>query len=258
MFGNRKNCYNLIHEVIDSVDKSVSQDPDIVDGNYTLAAKRRSEAWDVIDTSDDEVFQTNLYDWYLAQGQSERLLSINSPYIITYLQRKSADDIAHADLLWRYYNQANLNHEAAAVQLALAKSAFTLSLDRRIEYLSRAKANASAQKSGVGRQTRQALLRESTDLLDVANIQDDILQRLKGDARIVADRRPTVIQELDGPILGLTEVSNLPSFLSLSNLLSSSTTATQTKLATTTSASSSTKPLTTATPQISDPHGRTS
>ena len=215
MFGNRKNCYNLIHEVIGSVDKSVSQDPDIVDGNYTLAAKRRSEAWDVIDTSDDEVFQTDLYDWYIAQGQAERLLSINSPYIITYLQRKSVTDIAHADLLWRYYNQANLSHEAAAVQLALAKSAFMLSLDRRIEYLSRAKTNASAQRPGIGRQQRQLLLRESSDLLDVANIQDDILQRLKGDARVTADRRPGLIQELDGPILDLSTVSKPASALCL-------------------------------------------
>lgn len=206
MFAKRKQCYDLIHQVITALARSASQVPDIVDGQYTLASRRRTEAYDVIDTSEDEVFQTDLYDWYLAQGQADRLLSVNSPYVITYLQRKSSGDIAHADLLWRYYNQVERYHDAATVQLALAKSTFTLSLDRRIEYLSRAKANASTHKPGLGRQTRQTLLREISDLLDVANIQDDLLQRLKGDARIAQDRKPEVVKELDGPILGLTEV----------------------------------------------------
>ena len=45
---------------------------------------------------------------------------------------------------------------------------------------------------------RLQLLREVSDLLDVANIQSDLLQRLKGDERIPADRRPAVISDLDG------------------------------------------------------------
>ena len=179
-----------------------------MDGQHTLASKRRTEAYDVIDTSEDEVFQTDLYDWYLAQGLADRLLDIQSPYIITYLQRKSSEDIVHADLLWRYYSQADRFHDAAAVQLALAKSAFDLLLDRRVEYLSRAKANASTYTPGIGRQTRQVLLREVSDLLDVANIQDDLLQRLKADVRIAANRKQDVMKELNGTILSLTEVRN--------------------------------------------------
>ena len=162
----------------------------------------------MIDSSEDEVFQNDLYDWYLAQGRTDRLLEIQSPYIITYLQRKSSDDIAHADLLWQYYTQSERYHDAAGVQLALGKSAFDLSLERRIEYLSRAKANASTHVLGGSRQTRQTLLREISDLLDLANIQDDILQRLKGDPRITSQRRPEVVKELNGLILNLTELYN--------------------------------------------------
>ena len=171
-----------------------------------MSAKRRTEAYDVIDTSEDEVFQTDLYDWYLIQGRAERLLEIQSPYIVTYLQRKSSDDIAHADLLWKYFSQAERYHDAAAVQVALAKSAFALSLDRRIEYLSRAKANASTYTAGIARSSRQELRHEVSDLLDLANIQDDLLQRLKGDVRISPDRKGDIVKELDGPVLGLTEV----------------------------------------------------
>lgn len=207
MFDARKRCYNLVHIVISSVDQASSQTPEMVDGQYTLSTKRRSEAYNVIHNSDDEVFQTDLYDWYLAKGWSDRLLEVVSPYIVTYLQRKSSDDIAHADLLWNYYARTNRFYDAAAVQLRLAKSGFALALDKRIEYLSRAKANASTYTPGSGRQPRQTLLHEISDLLDVANIQDDILQRLKADVRITLERRPEVLKELNGPILSLTEVS---------------------------------------------------
>jgi nuclear pore complex protein Nup155 len=193
---------------MNALDQASSQTPDIVNGRLTVSAKRRREAFDVVDTSEDEVFQTDLYDWYLAEGRTDRLLGIQSPYIVTYLQRKSADDIVHADLLWKYYCQADRNSDAAAVQLALAKSPFELPLDRRIEYLSRAKANANTYTAGVSRPTRQVLLREVSDLLDVANIQDDLLQRLKADERIAPERRPDVIRDLDGPILSLSDVSN--------------------------------------------------
>lgn len=183
----------------------------MVDGQYTLAARRIKEAYEVIDKSDDEAFQTDLYDWYVSQGRTDRLLEIQSPYIVTYLERKATNDIAHADMLWRYHNQNGHNHEAAMVQLELARSQFPLSLDRRIEYLSRAKANASTNSPGIARHTRYKLLREVSDLLDIANIQSDILQRLRDDKRISADRRPGVLAELNGSMLPFTLVRLTPS-----------------------------------------------
>lgn len=181
----------------------------MADGQYVLAARRRTEAYEVIDTSDDEAFQTDLYDWYLSQGRTDRILEIQSPYIVTYLQRRSSDDIAHADLLWKYHSQAGHNHEAADVQLALAKSQFSLTLDRRIEYLGRAKANASTPSPGIARHTRYQLLREVSDLLDLANIQSDLLQRLRLDERVSADRRPAIIEALNGPILPMNNVRTI-------------------------------------------------
>ena len=192
--------------MIIELDAASGKAPEFIDGQFTLAARRRAEAYNVIETSEDEVFQTDLYDWYLSQGQANRLLEIQSPFIITYLERKSETDIAHADLLWRYHNQWDRHYDAATVQLHLAKSDFELSLDRRIEYLSRARANASTSTTGVGRQSLQRLLREVSEALDLANIQDDLLQRLKADPRVAPNVRPVVIRDLDGQILSLTEV----------------------------------------------------
>ncbi|KAL8896085.1 MAG: hypothetical protein Q9192_003271 [Flavoplaca navasiana] len=207
-FESRRRCYDLVHQVISSLERSRMESPDMVEGHLTLAGRRREEAADEIDTSNDEVFQTDLYDWYLQENRSDRLLEVESPYVITYLERRSSDGIAHADLLWKYHLQHERYQDAAMVQLALAKSQFVLSLDQRINYLGNAKTNASTTRPGIVRSTRTEVLREVSDLLDVANIQSDLLQRLKGETRITADRRPQVIEELNGPILPLTVLFN--------------------------------------------------
>ena len=140
---------------------------------------------------------------------------IQSPYIVTYLRRKFLDDITIADLLWRYHSQANQPHDAATVQLELAQSDFPLSLDRRIEYLSRAKANASTGANGFRRESRQRLLTEISELLDLAVIQDDVMQKFRDDPRISEARMPSLLEELNNKILPLNMVrarSDMPTF----------------------------------------------
>ena len=181
--------------------------PTTADGRHSVSVRRRTEAYEVIDTSDDEAFQTDLYDWYLLQKKRDKILDIQSPYIISYLQRRANLDRDIADLLWRYHSRIGHNHQAAEVQLSLARSEFSLSLDERIEYLGRAKANASMPSPGVPRQTRYQLSREVADLLDIANIQGDILQRLMYDDRVAPEQRPVVAKELNGQLLPLDVVS---------------------------------------------------
>jgi nuclear pore complex protein Nup155 len=175
-------------------------------------SKRKTEAYHEINEAEDEVFQTYLFDWYLSQGWSDRLLEIDSPNVINYLKRKSGDDAAHAELLCRYYARYSQFFEAAKVQLMLAKSNFPLNLSTRIGHLSRAKANASTRTNGFrdfsgSKQTRQEVVREINDLLDLANIQEDLLHRLTIDARVTPDRKPDIVKELDGEILPLDTVS---------------------------------------------------
>lgn len=216
-YESRKACYNLVHMIILAVDAAAKTEPEMVDGQLTPTARRKIEAYDEINNSDDEVFQTNLYDWYLDQGWSDRLLEIDSEYVIKYLDRKSKDEARHADLLWRYYAHHHRFFDAANVQLQLAKSGFDLSLEHRIRYLSQAKSNASTRLTGLGdlplsRQSRQELLREASDLLDLANIQSDILDRMKGERRLSPDRKLEIIRSLNGPILPLDDVSCIASY----------------------------------------------
>jgi nuclear pore complex protein Nup155 len=207
-FDLRSRCYDLIHDVVIAADRVAEQGPSFVDGRPTLAATRRNEAYDVISKSKDEAFLTNLYDWYLQQGWNDRLLATDSSFIVTYLQRKSSEDIAYADLLWKYYGQTSQFSEAAKIQLQLARSPFSLSLEKRIEYLGRAKANASTYTLGGNRKTKQQLLQEISELLDIATVQDEILQRLKDDPRLGPERRQDVLDQVNGAILDINTLFN--------------------------------------------------
>ncbi|KAK3049904.1 hypothetical protein LTR09_008824 [Extremus antarcticus] len=209
-FESRQSCYGLVFATIVKLDDETHASPEKMDGQYTVAAKRRNEAYDIINRSDDAVFQTCLYDWYIEIGHADRLLEIDTPYVIDYLQRRSQEDRGHADLLWRYYAHHNDYLQAASVQLDLARGYFELSLEERIEYLSRARTNASTRQTTLmePRQSKQQLLREISDLLDVANIQDDILQRMKSEPRLTGPRRDEVISSLNGIILPIDELFN--------------------------------------------------
>ncbi|WEW59573.1 hypothetical protein PRK78_005047 [Emydomyces testavorans] len=208
-YETRKKCYELIYNVTMAVDDLASKEPELVNGQYTAVTRRKNEAYDVITSSQDEVFLTSLYDWYLERGWSDRLLQIKTPFVATYLKRKSTEDTFHADLLWRYYAQSGRFYEAAAVQLQLAQSHFNLPLARRIEYLGQASANASTFTHDVPRAARQRLQQEISGLLDVANVQDDLFQRLKDDARISAERKAEVLKEVGGQIMELSILFNV-------------------------------------------------
>ncbi|KAL5119140.1 hypothetical protein ACEQ8H_002847 [Pleosporales sp. CAS-2024a] len=211
-FDRRASCYNLVCRVIEAVDRAYSAQGPTLDGVVSQIARRKQEAYEQINNSDDEVFQNYLYDWYMSKGWAERLLEINSPFVVDYLRQSAETDLAHADLLWRYFAHYNDFLSAAETQHQLAKSNLPLTLEKRIEYLSRAKANASTRMTGfsdVGvrnRQSRQELLRNISDHLDIANIQDDILQKIKADDRLDGERRAQVVSLLNGSIQPLDEL----------------------------------------------------
>lgn len=207
-YNERLQCYRLIQSIIRALDAATGNAPDMVDGQYTIAMKRRSEAYDVINGSDDIVFLTELYDWYASSGpddlnQPDRLLELDSPYVIEYLRKRSQDNRLHNDLLWRYFAHHNDFLQSAGVQLDLARSHFDeLTLSDRIEYLSRARTNASTRTTVItdSRQSKQRLLREVTDLVEIAEVQQELLERLKADSRIEPDQRQNIINDLNGEI----------------------------------------------------------
>ncbi|KAK8105603.1 uncharacterized protein PG998_003921 [Apiospora kogelbergensis] len=207
-FLERKDCYELIQHVLQNLDAASSMEPEMVDGKKTLIATKRDEAYEVVNGAPDEVFHFDLYDWYVQQGWTERLLNVESPHVVTFLQRLAVSEFRHAELLCRYYTARARYFEAAKVQADLAQSEFPISIKDRLNLLSLAKTNASVTTPGVSRQDMQMLHHTVTELLEVAHIQDTLLERLQNDPRISAERIPEVTQALDGPIQGLSELFN--------------------------------------------------
>ncbi|KAJ2977007.1 hypothetical protein NUW58_g7941 [Xylaria curta] len=207
-FEQRKICYDLVHRVLLDLDAASSREPEMVDNKPTLIATKRAEAYDVVSSSKDEVFHVDLYDWYIEQGWTERLLAIESPHVTTFLRRLASQDVAHAELLCRFYTMRSMYFNAAQVQSDLAQSDFTITIKDRLNLLSRAKTNASVMTAGVSRQEQQLLNHDVTELLDVANIQDDLLERLKSDTRIPPERQLEIQTALDGKIQPLSDLFN--------------------------------------------------
>ncbi|KAK0726378.1 Non-repetitive/WGA-negative nucleoporin C-terminal-domain-containing protein [Apiosordaria backusii] len=205
----RKNCYLLIQKVLDRLETDLAAEPDTIDGRQTWAATKRKEAYDVVNNSDDEVFHFDLYDWYISKNWIDRLLAIDSPHVQTYLQRLAETNYQHAELLCRYYTHRNYFFQAAQVQATLAKSDMKIGIKDRIKLLGLAKANASVNTAGVSRQQQQMLNHEVTELLEIAHIQDDLLQRLLVDRRIDNARKMEVDNHLNGPILSVNELYNM-------------------------------------------------
>jgi nuclear pore complex protein Nup155 len=226
-FNERKQCYDLIHEALLKLDAVTKDEPErTVEGKLTVIATKRLEAYSVVNDSDDEVFHFDLYEWYIQQGWTERILSVESPHVVTFLQRLATTDVAHADLLCRFYTNRSRFFDAAEVQCQLASSDFSIGIKERIKLLSMAKANASVATVGVSRQQQQMLNHTVTELLDVANIQDDLLERLKADDRLDAERKLEISEALDSKVQDLSNVCSrcLPPGFSLLTCPSSSTT----------------------------------
>lgn len=208
-YVDRKRCYELIHRIMEHLDQASAHQPEYtVDGNLTVMAKKRSEAYMIINESDDEVFHYDLYEWYLSEGWVDRLLNTKSPFVEPFLEQLSKVNIQGADLLWRFYASRKKYYQAGQVQHTLAKSTFDLPLKARVEYLSQAKANTATTTIGVSRALQVQLNREVSILLEIANIQDEILQRIQTHPLISPAQMPEIIKQLDGQILPLEELFN--------------------------------------------------
>ncbi|KAI1373996.1 nucleoporin-domain-containing protein [Hypoxylon crocopeplum] len=208
LFDSRKVCYGLIHNVLQNLDAASSQEPEMIDGKPTLIATKRTEAYEVVSSSQDEVFHFDLYEWYIQQGWTERLLSIDSPHVVIFLQRLASKNVEHADLLCKFYTMRARYFDAAKVQSNLAQSDFAIPIKDRLILLSRAKTNASVMTPGVSRQEQQLLNHAVTGLLEVAHIQDDLLERLRADSRIPPERQPEIEKTLNDQIQPLSELFN--------------------------------------------------
>ncbi len=208
IFNKRYECYRNIFAVLDVLEGTFIQQQNAAvnsDARNPLQTKR-DETYQVIDESSDELFHNTFYDWYMERGLTERLLDIHTPYILSYLKRKSYESLPLADLLWQYQAKQENYGGAAQVLYELSRSEFAIGLETRIEYLSQARNFCACITPSHFDQNSTQLNQVISEELDVANIQDEIIAAIGEDERLNPQKKHELTPKLDGKLLPLTDV----------------------------------------------------
>lgn len=210
LFCKRESCYNNIFAALDRLEQAYASQEAAYAGspNVSPLLTIRDKTYQVINECEDELFHNLFYDWYQSRGLRDRLLDITSPYIKPYLEHKAASSIELADLLWQYHARRGSYMEAAQVLYNLSRSSFKVTLESRIEYLSQANNFCSCVPSSKQGPQVTTLLQNISEELDVAGIQDDILNEIRNDSRLSDQKKQELATKLDGPLIPLTELFN--------------------------------------------------
>ncbi|PIK56013.1 putative nuclear pore complex protein, partial [Apostichopus japonicus] len=133
-------------------------------------------------SSDDELFHVALYDWLIDTGLKERLLEISSPFVEPYLQRATQyepDDLQMMDLLWMFYDKSRNFPSASRILSKLAeRRTIDLTLQQRIEYLSRAVMCAKSSSLRTSSASEGEFLYDLEEKLEVARLQLQVFEAI--------------------------------------------------------------------------------
>lgn len=198
---HRKECYKLLLDIYDRLSQQSKSllnphNPRTLDSaqsplSLEEAKKRSDQMLSHAIQSNDELFHIALYEWLYEHQQSDRLLQITSPYLETYLKRKTSafsDSIPLMDLLWMYYERNG--HFAAAAQILIKlaeRRGLEVKLYQRLEYMSRAivcmKSSDSRTASFIGDGLQASVagefLHELEEKMEVARIQLQLLDHIQ-------------------------------------------------------------------------------
>ncbi|XP_057299970.1 nuclear pore complex protein Nup155-like [Hydractinia symbiolongicarpus] len=158
--------------------------------------------------SGDELFHVTLYQWFIRTNQTDRLLEIKSPFLEQYLIATAAEQHPNnkevLDLLWKFYEKNKNFMSAAKLLMKLSeKEGPTLTIQNRLEYLSRAL--ISAKSAPVNTDIDGEFLQEVEEKLEVAQIQLKIFDQLS-QKNIQANTKDKALIELN---LKLLDISTL-------------------------------------------------
>jgi len=221
-FVTRNECYKLLLEIYERlVQQSKSMlNPKVQDSSKTFMSleevkKQSNDMLKLAIRSNDELFHIALYNWLYEHQQSDKLLEIKSPYLESYLKRKTSafsDSIALMDLLWMYYERNGHFRAAAQILSKLAERRSTeVNLYLRLEYLSRAivcmKSSDSRPTTLAGeniQSTAGEFLHELEEKMEVARIQLQLLESIQQLAESPATQEATVA--LNSDLLDITHL----------------------------------------------------
>lgn len=176
--------------------------------NDNMAGKQFNAAVAMALHSTDELFHVHLYSWFRSVGLTDRLVEIKTPYIENYLKYTTAiqqDNRVFLDLLWRYYEK-NGNYGAAAKildQLANREGP-ELTLDERIEYVSRAVMCAKSSTLPTASSQDGEFLHQLEEKMEVALVQLSVLELLS--QRRLLPEVTSALHQLNSELMDITQL----------------------------------------------------
>lgn len=149
----------------------------------TDAEKHMEEMLSFSLTYGDELWHVVLYQWLIDNALTDRLLEIKSPHLESFLKRSSAqqhpNELKILNLLWRYYEKTKNYAAAARVLSKLSeKESPDVTLELRLEYLSRAIMSAKSSNLRTAVSGEGEFLHELEEKLEVARIQMQVYEAL--------------------------------------------------------------------------------
>jgi nuclear pore complex protein Nup155 len=230
-YHRKHKLYHIIFQILVDIDKkalaSVEQASDatligtsqtlnneasvVVDneGNMvTYYSKLRDECYTICLNYKDKMFHYEFYKWFVANGVGEKLLYIETPYILEFLREKATIDLEMSKLLWIYYSKKGSYYEAANQLYELSLSKFDIKLVDRIQFLSIANSFIQVVETQLLKQDIMDLASRIQDLISVSNLQDELLSTISQDSRMGSLAKTTAEQKLNFEILTINELYN--------------------------------------------------
>ncbi|XP_041042883.1 nuclear pore complex protein Nup155 isoform X1 [Carcharodon carcharias] len=224
-FQERLNCYKCISDTLQELvnqSKAAPQSPSVpkLPGPPVLtsdpnmlsneeASQHFEQMLKLAQRSTDELFNIALFNWLIQADLMDKLLEVNSPFLEPYLVRMAKQDqnkVRYMDLLWRYYEKNRSFSNAARILARLADMHSTeISLQQRIEYISRAILSAKSSTATSSQAADGEFLHELEEKMEVARIQLQIQDTL---ARNYS-QHPSVqeaISQLDTELMDITKL----------------------------------------------------
>lgn len=205
----RTKLYDLIFKILVKLDTKALQISELRN-QYAINqfTEARDQTYDVCFASSDKAFHFEFYRWFINRGCSERLLTVETPYILPFLEEASQNDLALTELLWLYHARREAYDKAATILFSLAISSFQLNLRKRIEYLSRAHGFCNCSCPPRLRQQMIQLAALIRELFDIANVQLDLVNTIEHDNRINEENKKTAFEALGSKIQNASELFN--------------------------------------------------
>lgn len=210
-FDKRVIIYDLVFETLVKVDEMASNNnkantnPSLVSNDINTI---RDESYKIALSYDDELFHYHMYDWLVSENNEEKLLTLDTKYILPYLNEKSKDSLKISTMLWVYHSRKANFYRAAEILYTLAISDFDIKLHERIEFLARANGFCNSDCPPSQKQDMVRLAGTIKELFDITGVQDDTLSLVLTDGRIDEETKKELVKQLDGKILSVSDLFN--------------------------------------------------